>query len=231
MSRTLSVLIPIYNEEHALPALLDAVDSRPEVSELVIVDDGSTDRTWEILAERTFRAPAKLIRHETNSGKGSAIRTAIASATSDLALIQDADMEYDPSDYPALLSPFERPGVTVVFGSRSFSSHSAYSFWFVMGNKFVTLWTNLLFNSYISDMETCYKLMPLEVWRSLDLRANRFDIEPEITAKLLRAGHRIYEVPISYVARSREEGKKLTWRDGVTALAVLTRIRLSRRAG
>ena len=231
MSRTLSVLIPIYNEEHALPALLDAVDSRPEVSELVIVDDGSTDRTWEILAERTFRAPVKLIRHETNSGKGSAIRTAIASATSDLALIQDADMEYDPSDYPALLSPFERPGVTVVFGSRSFSSHSAYSFWFVMGNKFVTLWTNLLFNSYISDMETCYKLMPLEVWRSLDLRANRFDIEPEITAKLLRAGHRIYEVPISYVARSREEGKKLTWRDGVTALAVLTRIRLSRRAG
>ncbi|HEV8156376.1 MAG TPA: hypothetical protein VGP67_12640, partial [Gaiellales bacterium] len=133
-----------------------------------------------------------------------------------------------PADYPALLAPFERPDVTVVFGSRSFSSHSAYSFWFVMGNKLVTLWTNLLFNSYISDMETCYKVMPLETWRSLKLKANRFDIEPEITAKLLRSGHRIYEVPISYVARGRDEGKKLTWRDGVAALMVLSRIRLFR---
>jgi glycosyltransferase involved in cell wall biosynthesis len=231
MPRTLSVLIPVYNEERALPALLDAVDARPEVSELIIVDDASTDRSWEILSERMSRAPVKLIRHERNSGKGSAVRTAIAAATSELALIQDADLEYDPADYPTLLAPFDRPGVTVVFGSRSFSSHSAYSFWFVMGNKLVTLWTNILFNSYISDMETCYKVMPVDVWRSLDLRANRFDIEPEITAKLLRAGHRIYEVPISYVARGREEGKKLTWRDGVTALAVLTRLRLLGRGG
>ncbi|HEV8156050.1 MAG TPA: glycosyltransferase family 2 protein, partial [Gaiellales bacterium] len=142
MARTLSVLIPIYNEERALTALLDAVEERPEVSEIVIVDDGSTDGTAEILAARTFRRPTQVIRHPKNGGKGSAIRTAIAAAGCELALIQDADLEYDPADYPALLAPFERPDVTVVFGSRSFSSHSAYSFWFVMGNKLVTLWTN-----------------------------------------------------------------------------------------
>jgi hypothetical protein len=114
-----------------------------------------------------------------------------------------------------------------VYGSRSFAAHSAYSFWFVIGNKFVTLWTNVLFNSYLSDMETCYKLMPLSVWRSLDLRADGFDIEPEITAKLLKSGRRVYEVPISYAARGRIEGKKLTWRDGVMALWTLSRIRVA----
>ena len=221
----LSVLIPVYNEERTLERLLDAVEERPEVSELVIVDDGSTDRTPEILSGRDFKVPVQIIRHERNRGKGAALRTAIAAATGDVALVQDADLEYDPAEFPLLLAPIERGRAEVVYGSRSFAAHSAYSFWFVIGNKLVTLWTNVLFNSYLSDMETCYKLMPLPVWRSLDLRSDGFDIEPEITAKLLRSGRRIYEVPISYAARGRVEGKKLTWRDGVMALWTLSRIR------
>jgi glycosyltransferase involved in cell wall biosynthesis len=226
MSPRLSVFIPVFNEEATVERLLDAVEARPEVSELVIVDDGSTDRTPDLLASRSFIRPTKVFRHAVNSGKGAAIRSAIAEASADVALIQDADLEYDPSDYPKLLAPFERPGVTAVFGTRSFTSHSAYSFWFVMGNKVVTLWTNLLFNTYLSDIETCYKVMPLSLWRGLGLRANGFAIEPEITARLLRQGHRIYEVPISYVARPRQEGKKLTWLDGVKALGVLASLRV-----
>jgi len=225
---SLSVLIPIYNEESTLDRLLDAVEARPEVSEMVIVDDGSTDRTPQILCARQFRVPTKVLRHPANAGKGCAIRSAIDAATSEMALVQDADLEYDPADYAALLAPFDRTGVDAVFGSRSFAAHSAYSFWFVVGNKVVTLWTNLLFNSYISDMETCYKVMPLSTWRSLRLSAEGFDIEPEITAKLLRGGHRIFEVPVTYVARTRDEGKKLRWHDGVKALYALTRIRLTR---
>lgn len=227
----LSVLIPVYNEERTLERLLDAVEERPEVSELVIVDDGSTDRTPEILSARDFKVPVQVIRHERNRGKGAALRTAIAAATGDVALVQDADLEYDPAEFPLLLAPIERGRAEVVYGSRSFAAHSAYSFWFVIGNKLVTLWTNVLFNSYLSDMETCYKLMPLSVWRSLDLRSDGFDIEPEITAKLLRSGRRIYEVPISYAARGRVEGKKLTWRDGVMALWTLSRIRAAPAKG
>jgi glycosyltransferase involved in cell wall biosynthesis len=223
----LSVLIPVYNEARTLERLLDAVEERPEVSELVIVDDGSTDGTPEILGTRAFKVRAQVIRHERNRGKGAALRTAIAAATGDVALVQDADLEYDPAEFPLLLAPIERGRAEVVYGSRSFAAHSAYSFWFVIGNKLVTLCTNVLFNSYLSDIETCYKLMPLSVWRSLDLQSDRFDIEPEITAKLLKSGHRIYEVPISYAARGRVEGKKLTWRDGVTALWTLSRIRVA----
>ena len=223
----LSVLIPVYNEARTLERLLDAVEERPEVSELVIVDDGSTDATPEILSARDFTLPVQVIRHERNRGKGAALRTAIAAATGDVALVQDADLEYDPDEFPLLLAPIERGRAEVVYGSRSFAAHSAYSFWFVIGNKMVTLWTNVLFNSYLSDMETCYKLMPLSVWRSLDLRSDGFDIEPEITAKLLKSGRRIYEVPISHAARGRVEGKKLTWRDGVMALWTLSRIRVA----
>jgi len=221
----LSILIPVHNEESTLTRLLDAVEARPEVAELVIVDDGSTDSTARILAERSFVVPVKVIRHSKNLGKGAAIRTALDAATGDLALIQDADLEYDPADYPSLLAPFERPGVTVVYGTRSFSSHTAFSFWFVLGNRLVNLWSNILFNTYLSDLETGFKVMPLETWRSLGLRSNGFELEPEITAKLLLQGHRIFEVPISYAARSREEGKKLTWLDGLRALWTLSRLR------
>lgn len=225
-TRSLSVLIPVHNEERTLEQVLDAVERRPEVSEIVLVNDGSTDRTRQILEQRTFSVPAQVIHHDRNRGKGNAIRTAIGAATSELALIQDADLEYDPSDYPLLLAPFARPGVTVVYGTRSFTSHTAYSFWFVIGNRLVNLWNNVLYNTYLSDLETGFKVMSLETWRSLDLRANGFELEPETTAKLLRRGHRIYEVPISYSARSREEGKKLTWKDGLKAIWTLTRLRI-----
>ena len=226
---TLSVLIPVFNEEETLDALLDAVERQPEVSEIVVVNDGSEDRTAEILATRTWTRPVQVIHHERNRGKGAALRTAISAATSELALVQDADLEYDPSDYARLLDPFERPGVTVVFGTRSFSAHSAYSFWFVMGNKLVSLYSNVLFNSYLTDVETCFKVMPVALWQDLDLRCNRFDIEPEISAKVLLRGIRVFEVPISYAARSRAEGKKLTWRDGLQAIWTVTRIRLTSR--
>lgn len=226
----LSVLIPVYNEARTLERLLDAVEERPEVSELVIVDDGSTDGTAEILGNRAFKVPAQVIRHERNRGKGAALRTAIAAATGDVALVQDADLEYDPAEFPLLLAPIERGRAEVVYGSRSFAAHSAYSFWFVIGNKLVTLWTNVLFNSYLSDMETCYKLMPLSVWRSLDLKSDRFDIEPEITAKLLKSGHRIYEVPISYAGRTYDEGKKIGFKDAVEAVWVIVKYGLVQRA-
>ena len=224
-TRSLSVLIPVHNEERTLERVLDAVEGRPEVSEIVLVNDGSTDATRQILEARTFSVPAQVIHHERNRGKGNAIRTAISAATSELALIQDADLEYDPSDYPLLMAPFARPGVTVVYGTRSFTSHTAYSFWFVIGNRLVNLWSNVLYNTYLSDLETGFKVMSLETWRSLDLRSDGFELEPEITAKLVRRGHRIYEVPISYTARSREEGKKLTWKDGLKAIWTLTRLR------
>lgn len=225
-TRSLSVLIPVHNEERTLERVLDAVEGRPEVSEIVLVNDGSTDATRQILEARTFSVPAQVIHHERNRGKGNAIRTAIQAATSELALIQDADLEYDPSDYPLLMAPFARPGVTVVYGTRSFTSHTAYSFWFVIGNRLVNLWNNVLYNTYLSDLETGFKVMSLETWRSLDLRSDGFELEPEITAKLVRRGHRIYEVPISYTARSREEGKKLTWMDGLKAIWTLTRLRI-----
>jgi len=225
--RTLSVLIPVHNEERTLALVLDAVEERPEVSEIVIVDDGSTDGTAQILASRDFGKPTQVLTHPVNRGKGAAIRTAIQAATSELALVQDADLEYDPADYPALLAPFGRPDVSAVYGTRTFSSHTAFSFWFVVGNRLVNLFNNVLFNTYVSDLETGYKLMPLELWKRLDLRANGFDLEPEVTGKLLRLGYRIYEVPISYTARSREEGKELTWLDGVRAVFTLLRIRLT----
>jgi glycosyltransferase involved in cell wall biosynthesis len=164
-------------------------------------------------------------RHERNQGKGAAIRTALGHARGEVVLIQDADLEYDPADYPRLLEPIETGKATVVYGSRAFSSHTAYSYWYVMGNRLVTLATNVIYNCYLSDMETGYKVVPREIALSLDLQARGFELEPEITAKLLRCGHRIYEVPISYTARSRAEGKKLTAMDGVRAVAALARYR------
>ncbi len=217
----------MYNEARTIEAVLSAVDSRPEVGEIIVVDDGSTDASVDLVRAFRTRRPLRLICLNHNSGKGAAVRTGVMQAVSDVIMVQDADLEYSPDDYPALLAPFADPSVSVVFGVRTFLSHTAFSFWFVLGNRLVTLATNVLFNTWISDMETCFKAMRREVWHSLDLRSNGFDIEPETTAKVLMTGRRIYEVPVTYKARSRAEGKKLRWQDGVRALYVLLRTRLT----
>ncbi|MGA8015088.1 MAG: glycosyltransferase family 2 protein [Candidatus Dormiibacterota bacterium] len=220
----LSVLMPALNEERTISQVLDAVLASPVDLEVVLVDDGSTDRTWELMRARSEADPrVSAVRHERNRGKGAAVRTALGHAGGSVVIIQDADLEYDPADYPRLLEPILSGRARVVYGSRAFSSHTAYSYWYVMGNRLVTLATNILYNCYLSDMETGYKVMPREVALSLDLRARGFELEPEITAKLLRSGHRIYEVPVGYAARSRAEGKKLTAMDGVRAVRTLVR--------
>jgi hypothetical protein len=204
----LSILMPVYNEEDRLGEALKqslAVDY-PCETELVVVN----------------------IHHDHNQGKGAAIRTAVDSATGDYMVILDADLEYDPSDIPRLLQPVLSGKATVVYGNRTFGGHAAYSFWYVMGNKGVTLAANILFNSYIGDLETCYKLMPIALYRSLDVRSHGFGMEAEVTGKLLRRRIRPYEIPISYTARTREEGKKITWKDGVQALWILARERIRR---
>jgi glycosyltransferase involved in cell wall biosynthesis len=225
----LSILMPVYNEEERLRRALKeslAVDYPCEI-ELVVVNDGSTDGTAAILAAETDRRLCA-ISHPRNLGKGSAIRTAVDAASGDYMVILDADLEYDPSDIPRLLRPVLDGKATVVYGNRTFGGHTAYSFWYVMGNKGLTLAANILFNSYIGDLETCFKLMPLELYRSLDIRSRGFGIEAEVTGKLLRRRIRPYEIPISYTARTREQGKKITWRDGVEALWILARERVRR---
>ena len=222
--------MPVYNEEERVAdAVKQALDvAYPCEVELVVVDDGSRDGTAEILS-RLDEPRVRVIVHPRNRGKGAAIRTAVDNATGDYMVILDADLEYDPEDIPRLLEPVLDGHAKVVYGNRSFGSHSSFSFWYVMGNKAVTTAANVLFNCYLGDLETCFKLMPLWLYRELDIRSDGFGMEAEVTGKLLRRGIRPYEVPISYRARTRAEGKKLTWRDGVEALWILTRIRLRGR--
>ncbi len=226
----LSVMMPIYNEEKTLAVILGHVLIRREVGEVIAVDDCSTDRSWEILQE-IARTDSRVrpVRQEINQGKGAALRRAIKELSLPYALVQDADLEYDPRDYPILVGPLVEGRSDVVFGARGFAGQTAYSFWFVMGNKLVTLATNVLFNTYLSDMETGYKALRSDLWTRLCLDGKRFAIEPDITSRVLRLGYRIHEVPISYYARSRAEGKKLTWLDGVRAVAALTSRRLRSR--
>jgi dolichol-phosphate hexosyltransferase len=223
-----TIVMPVFNErvrlERAVAALLAANVS--DDLELLIVDDGSTDGTREILRDNDWPAEVRVIYHDKNRGKGAAIRTALAEARGTYTTIMDADLEYEPTDIPALLGPLRAGDAQAVFGTRGFQSHSAYSFWYVVGNRSVTFAANLLFNSWVSDMMTGQKAMSTELFRSLDLRAGGFAIEAEITARLLRRGVRIYEVPITYTARSRDEGKKLTAVDGLHVIRTLLRCRV-----
>ncbi len=227
----LSILMPVFNEAPTLAVAVGrvlAVDFPCDI-ELVVVDDGSTDGTAEVLAGLAA-ARVRVVTHPRNRGKGAAIRTASEQASGDFMIICDADLEYAPEEIPLLLAPVLRKDAQVVYGTRAFGSHTAFSFWYVMGNKGVTLAANLLFNAYISDLETCFKLMPLALYRELDIRSAGFGMEAEVTGKLLGRGIRPFEVPVSYQARSRAEGKKLTWRDGVEALWILTRTRVQAAA-
>ncbi|WP_410820225.1 glycosyltransferase family 2 protein [Micromonospora sp. 050-3] len=226
----LSILMPVYNEaERVAEALKQALAVRyPCEIEIVVVDDGSTDATAEILG-RLDDARLRVVTHPRNAGKGAAIKTAVDSARGEYMVILDADLEYDPQDIPRLLAPVLEGHATVVYGNRTFGSHSAYSFWYVVGNRGVTTAANVLFNSYIGDLETCFKLMPVELYRSLNIRSRGFGMEAEVTGKLLRRRIRPYDVPITYRARGRDEGKKITWRDGVEALWILGRERARRR--
>jgi glycosyltransferase involved in cell wall biosynthesis len=231
----LSIVMPVYNERATIEQIIDqvrAVDVGIE-RELVIVDDASTDGTRELLAQRfSGDSVVRVFSHERNRGKGAAVRTGIEQATGDVVLIQDADLEYDPNDYRELLRPIVEEQAQVVYGSRFLGRRHrllgrervAFPLQY-LGNRFLSMLTNLLYRSSLTDMETCYKAIARPVLQGLDLRANKFDFEPEVTAKILRRGHRITEVPIRYRPRTYREGKKISWRDGARAVWTLFKCR------
>jgi len=241
----LSIIIPAYNEIETIAEIVRrarAVELTvtagygPENGavvaferEIVLVDDGSTDGTREYLRAQEDEPDAVVIFHEQNQGKGAAVRTGLRRASGDVMLIQDADLEYDPRDYSALLQPIVEGRSQVVYGSRFRGGPTkAMFFWHMMGNRFLTLVTNVLYNTILSDMETCYKLFTREVAEQLDLKAPGWGFDPEITVQILKRGYRIYEVPISYTGREFEEGKKISWRDGLTVLWTLLKYRFTR---
>jgi glycosyltransferase involved in cell wall biosynthesis len=226
----LSILMPVYNEEGTIVQAIDralAADVGTDSYELVIVDDGSTDGTRALLQGREWPEQVLIILAAENRGKGQAIRKALEEAQGRYSVILDADLEYDPNDLSELLAPVRDGVADAAFGARAFRAHSAYSFWYVVGNRFLSLATNVIYNTWITDVYTCFKLMPTELMRSLDLRSDGFTIEAELTGRLLRARARIYEVPIKYVARRREEGKKIRPTDGIRGLLTLLRVRFS----
>ncbi len=226
---TLSVLMPVYNERERVERAIAEVLSTelPTDLELIIVDDGSTDGTREILRNGGWDERVRYFEHEHNQGKGAAVQTALSKAQGEFAAIFDADLEYDAADLALLLPPLLDGTTNAVFGVRAFDGYSAHSFWYVLGNRGVTLACNVLFNVFLHDIMSCHKVMRTELFKSLELSANGFAIEPEITARLLNNGERIYELPVRYRARLSEEGKKLTAYDGFRTLAMLLRCRFS----
>ena len=226
----MSVIVPVYNERTTVAELVRrvrAVDV-PVTVDVILVDDGSTDGTDQVLAAITD-STVRVVSHPRNKGKGAAIRTGLEKATGDLVLVQDADLEYDPDDWPRLLEPVLKHKALVVYGSRFTGAHKNMMVLHWLGNRFLSLVTNILYATTLSDMETCYKLFDRRVVEGMRIVSDRFDFEPEITAKILRRGFRIYEVPISYAGREPEEGKKITWRDGFGALVALVRFRFGPR--
>jgi len=228
--RKLSVVVPVFNERNTLVELLRrvrSVDLPDDIErEIVVVDDGSSDGTRDVLNQLSD-STVRVVLHDANQGKGAALRTGFAHATGDYVLVQDADLEYDPHDWPRLLDPVLRGKARVVYGSRFTGERRNMLLLHWIGNRFLSLVTNVLYNTTLSDMETCYKLLDRRLLDELTLRSKRFEIEPELTAKLLKRGVRIYEVPISYAGREYEEGKKITWRDGFIALWTLVKYRFT----
>jgi glycosyltransferase involved in cell wall biosynthesis len=218
------VVIPCYNEEATIQSLINLVLDSKWVAEIIVVDDGSKDRSREILAS-IDNAKVRVVLHEVNKGKGAALRTGFQHATSEFVIVQDADLEYDPSEYPLVLEPLLDDRADVVFGSRFLSGrpHRVLYFWHSLGNKFLTLMSNMFTDLNLTDMETCYKCFRREVIQSIDIEEDRFGFEPEITAKLAKSRVRIYEVGISYSGRTYDEGKKIGWRDGVRAVYCIVR--------
>jgi dolichol-phosphate hexosyltransferase len=220
--------VPAYNERGTIRTSLERLlkTALPVPVEILVVDDGSIDGTTNAVTDLVESNRIRLISHDRNVGKGAAIRTGLREASGDLVAVLDADLEYDPSDYVPLLKPILAREVRVAYGARSFSAHTAFSFWYVVGGKLLSFVASALFNTWLSDITSCLKVAPTALWRSLDLRSDGFAVDAEVTAKLLKAGERIHEAPISYRARSRAEGKKLEWKDGVRALGVILRVRL-----
>ncbi len=247
----ISVIIPAYNEINTISHVLKKVEETPYNKEIIIVDDGSKDGTREYLSSRfkvqdsrltpspitisdegglDYSTAVKVIFHEKNMGKGAAIRSGIKAAGGDIVIIQDADLEYDPKDYPTLFEPIIEGKADVVYGSRFLGgTHRVFYFWHYVGNKLITLVSNMLTDLNLTDMETCYKAFKKEMLEGIKIESNRFGFEPEITAKMAKKGCRIYEVPISYYGRSYEEGKKITWKDGVKAVFTIIKYNLFRK--
>lgn len=220
-----SVIIPVYNEVNTILEVVRRVQGQPNVTEIIIVDDCSIDGTRELLKQTPSTPGMKLLFHDRNMGKGAGIRTGVQAASKDIIIIQDADLEYNPSDFPTVLRPILDGVADVVYGSRFLGIHRSFMLHHYLGNRFLSLVTNVLYNNMLTDMETGYKAFRAPILKGIKIRSNRFDFEPEITAKVLKRGYRIYEVPIYYAGRDYAEGKKITWRDGFAAMWALIRFR------